>query len=97
MILLPPPPPPPPGPPPPPSSFGVNQLFIAGEKQNQILDNKSRLLDDIRNGVKLKKCETIEKGLLNGNHHHHQNGGAPQVRFRFGIFITGFFFWLVCV
>lgn len=68
---LPPPPPPPPGP------LSINQTFISMEQHGgNGGPDKSKLMDDIRNGVKLKKCETIEKGLFTNGH---QVNGAGKV------------------
>lgn len=68
MTTLPPPPPPPlpvaPVPPPLPDLIKSLQSSKSG---SQIPDDRSQLMNAIRGGIKLKKCETIEKNLLNKN------------------------------
>lgn len=77
----------PPPPPPPPGPMAINQTFIAMEQGGDGCMTKTKLLDDIRNGVKLKKCETIEKGLLINN--GHQVNGVAKVCLEF-IFVYFF-------
>lgn len=80
-------------PPPPPPPMSINQMFIAMEQGGDECMEKTKLLDDIRNGVKLKKCETIEKGLSINN--GHQVNGVAKVClefFFFSVFYCGYIF-----
>lgn len=85
---------PPPPPPPPQGSMAINQTFIAMEQGGDGCMVKTKLLDDIRNGVKLKKCETIEKGLLINNGHQVNGVAKVCLEFIFVQFYYYFFFFI---